>query len=177
MPKLWTAEDVEQLPDDVFRYALIRGVLHRMPPRTLRHGRLVSRAGWQLGNFVAEHQLGVINDQSGFVLEREPDTLLGPDLAFVRRDRVPMDEDSYPELAPDLVIEVASPLQTGPSAKEKVAIYLAAGVRLVWVIDPTRRTVRVHRADGSEQVFFENDIIGGEDVLSGFALTVAELFA
>ncbi len=177
MTKLWTVEDVEQLPDDEFRYALIRGVLHRMPPPGFRHGRVVSAVGRHLGNFIAEHQLGVIVDQSGFIFERDPDTLLGPDLSFVRSDRVPIDEDAYPEIAPDLVVEVVSPSQTGPSVEEKVAIYLATGVRLIWVIDPVRRTVRVHRANGSEQTLSEVDILDGEDVLPGFRLSIVELFA
>src|SRR3954451_7573675 len=125
--KLWTVEDVAQLPDDDFLYALIRGVLHRMPPPKARRGRVVSAVGRHLGNFVAERGLGVIYDQSGFVFERDPDTLLRPDLSFVRRDRVPIDEDTYPELVPDLVIEVASPSQTGPSVEEKVAVYLMTG--------------------------------------------------
>jgi Uma2 family endonuclease len=175
--KLWTVEDVEQIPEDEFRYALIRGVLHRMPPPKARHGRIVSAVGRHLGNFVAEHRLGVIYDQSGFILERDPDTLLGPDLSFVTSDRVPVDEDAYPELAPDLVIEVASPSQTGPSIEEKANLYLAAGVSLVWVIDPSRRTVHTHRADGTSLLLTESDVIDGEDVLPGFHLPVADLFA
>jgi Uma2 family endonuclease len=175
--KLWTAEDVEQLPDDDLRYALIRGVLHRMPPPNARHGRIVSLVGRRIGNYVEEHRLGVVYDQSGFVLERDPDTLLEPDLSFVRREHVPLDEDAYPELAPDLVVEVVSPSQTGISVREKVAIYLATGVRLVWVIDPLRRIVRVQRADGSEHTLSEVDVIDGEDVLPGFQLSAAELFA
>jgi Uma2 family endonuclease len=174
--KLRTVEDVEQLPDDESRYALIRGVLCRMPPPKARHGRIVSEFGRRMGNFVAEHRLGVIYDQSGFVLEREPDTLLGPDLAFVRRDRVPLDEDTYPEIAPDLVVEVASPSQSGPSVEEKASTYLATGVRLVWVVDPVQRAIRVLRADGTEQTLSELDVIYGEDVLPGFHLAVADLF-
>lgn len=175
--KLWTVEEVGQLPEDDFRYALIRGVLYRMPPPMPRHGRIVSTVGRHLGNYVAEHRLGVIYDQSGFILELDPDTLLGPDLSFVARARVPVNEDAYPELAPDLVIEVASPSQTGPSIEEKTAIYLAAGARLVWVIDPARRVVRIHRADGAETLLHEQDEIDGEDVLPGFRLAVSRIFA
>jgi Uma2 family endonuclease len=130
-----------------------------------------------MGNYIEDHRLGVLYDQSGFVFERDPDTLLEPDLSFVRRDRVPLDEDAYPEIPPDLVVEVVSPSQTGPSVEEKVSIYLATGVRLVWVLDPARRTLRVHRADGSDQMLSEVDIVDGEDVLPGFQLPLAELFA
>jgi Uma2 family endonuclease len=174
--KLWTVEDVEQLPEDEIRYALIRGVLHRMNPPKARHGHIVGVVGRRLGNYIEEHRLGVLYDQSGFVFERDPDTLLEPDLSFVRLDRLPLDEDAYPEIPPDLVVEVVSPSRTRPSVEEKVSIYLATGVRLVWVLDPVRRIVRVYRADGSEQMLTELGVIDGEDVLPGFQLAVAELF-
>jgi Uma2 family endonuclease len=175
--RLWTIGDIEQLPDDDFRYALIRGELFRMPPPQFRHGRVVMVVGAHLFNFVEEHGLGVITDQSGFVFERDPDTLLGPDLAFVQRARIPAEENAYPSIVPDLVVEVASPSQTGPSIDVKTAIYLAAGVRRVWVIDPARKTVRVLRADGSETLLHAQDTIDGEEVLPGFQLSVARIFA
>jgi Uma2 family endonuclease len=175
--KLWTVEDVAQLPDDVMRYALIRGELYRMPPPKARHGRIVSIINWHLYGFVVQHGLGSVYDQSGFVLQRHPDTLLGPDLSFVQAVHVPADESAYPELAPDLVVEVVSPSQSGPSIEEKVAINLAAGVRLVWVIDPEQKTVHVHRPDGNQQRLSEEDVLDGEDVLPGFQLAVSQVFA
>lgn len=175
--KLWTVEDVERLPDDDFRYALIRGVLYRYLPRIPRDGRIVSTAARHLTNYIVEHRLGVGFSGSGFILEHDPDTLLCPDLSFVRTERVSVDEDAYPMLAPDLVVEVASPSQTGPSIEEKTAIYLAAGVRLIWIVDPARRTVRVYGADGAERLLTEDGVIDGEDVLPGFRLTVSRLFA
>ncbi len=174
--KLWTVKDVERLPDDEFRYALIKGVLYRMPPPMARHGRVVSAVSWHLYGFVVENRLGVIYDQSGFILGRDPDTLLGPDLSFVQRDRVPVDEDAYPMLAPDLVVEVVSPSQSGPSIEEKTALYLAAGVRLIWIVDPPRHTVRVQRLDGTQTLLSEQDTLDGEDVLPGFRLHLARLF-
>lgn len=173
--KLWTVEEVEQLADDEFRYALIRGELHRMPPPGYRHGRVVMAVGAHLYYFIKEHNLGEITDQSGYIFERDPDTLLGPDLAFVQRAHVPTDETTYPEVAPDLAVEVISPSQSGPSVEEKAAMYLATGVRLIWIIDPERRTVRIHRSDGSETLLNEQDEIDGEDVLPGFRLSVARL--
>lgn len=175
--KLWTIEDIERLPEDNFRYALIRGVLYRMPPPMFRHGRIVMAIGAPLYHFVEEHDLGVVTDQSGFIFERDPDTLLGPDLAFVRRAHIPADENTYPAVAPDLVVEVASPSQTGPSIEEKTAIYLASGVRLVWIVDSAQRAVRVYRADGTESLLAADDVIEGGDVLPGFRLPVSQLFA
>lgn len=177
MTNVWTAEEVGRLPDDGFRYALIEGVLYRMPPTKPRHGRVTLLAGRHIGEFVERHGLGAVYDQSGFILARGPDVLLGPDLAFVRGDRLPDDEDEYPLLAPDLVVEVLSPSQTGPSVDEKTDHYLAAGVCLVWALDPARRTVRVRRPDGTDRLLSEHDDLDGEDVLPGFRLPVARLFA
>ena len=161
--------------EDGFRYALIRGVLYRMSPSMARHGRIGSAIDWHLRGFVAARGLGAVYNQSGFILERDPDVLLEPDLAFVQASRVPADEDAYPPLAPELVVEVTSPSQTGPSIEEKVALYLAAGVRLIWAVDPAKRTVHVRRADGTDLLLGERDTLLGEDVLSGFQLVVAEL--
>jgi Uma2 family endonuclease len=175
--KLWTIEEVAALPDDAFRYALIKGELSRMPPPKFRHGRVVMVVGSHMFQYVDAHDLGVVTDQSGFILERDPDTLLGPDLAFVQSSRVPADENAYPDLAPDLVVEVASPSQSGPSIEEKIALYRKAGVRLIWVVDPARRAVHVHRADGTYRLLTEQDTLDGEDVLPGFRLPVTQLFA
>jgi Uma2 family endonuclease len=175
--KFWTVEEIEQLPDDEYRHMLLRGELYRMPPPKFLHGRMVLAIGAPLFQFLAEHGLGVVSDQSGFVLERDPDTLLGPDLAFVQSDRAPADENTYPLLAPDLVVDVASPAHTGPSIEEKTALSLAAGAPLVWIIDPVRRGVRVRRADGTDQWLFEQDELDGEEVLPGFRLPMARLFA
>lgn len=175
--KLWTVDDVEQLPDDEFRYALIRGVLYRMPPPKARRGRIVIVVGSLLHNFVAEHGLGVVYGQSGFNLEQNPDVLLEPDLAFVRQERVPSNENAYPVLAPDLVVEVVSPSQSGPSVEEKTALFLDAGVRLIWVLDPVRQTVHIRRPSGEDRSLTANDWLDGEVVLPGFHIPVAALCA
>jgi Uma2 family endonuclease len=174
--KLWTVEEVARLPEDTFRYALIRGELYRMPPPMGPHGLVANTVGRLVGNFVAEHRLGLVYNQSGFILGRNPDILLEPDVAYVRGGRWSATKAGYPTVAPDLVVEVVSPSQTGPSIEEKTAIYRAAGVRLVWIIDPERRTVRVYRHDGGENLLTEQDEIDGEDVLPGFKLPVFQLF-
>lgn len=175
--KLWTIDEVAQLPDDDYRYALIRGELYRMPPPKARHGRIVAALIWHVFGFVRSNNLGQVYDQSGFILERDPDTLIGPDLSFVQAAHLPADPDGYPELPPDLVVEVASPSQSGPSLAQKVSLYLETGVRMIWVVDPERRTVRIYRLDGSELLLSENDTLDGEDILPGFRLPVAEIFA
>lgn len=174
--KLWTIEDVAALPDDGYRYELIKGELYRMPPPKFRHGMLANTFGRHLGNFVAEQGLGAVLNQSGFILRRNPDILLEPDVAFIRSANIPEDFDAYPESPPDLVVEVASPSQSAASLEEKAALYLAAGVRMVLTVDPIHRTVRVRRADGFNRVLTDRDVLDGDDVLPGFRLPIAEIF-
>ena len=114
---------------------------------------------------------------SGLILEREPHTLLGSGLAFFQSGRVPADENAYPMLASDLVDDISCPSRSGPSIEEKTALYLEAWVRLIWIVDSIRRTVRVRRADGTDRLLLEQDALDGEDVLPGFRLAVSELFA
>ena len=102
--------------------------------------------------------------------------LLAPDVSFVRADRLPDEEGSFPDLAPDLAIEVGSPGDTRPEVEEKVREYLAGGVLLVWVFDPVRRTVRVRGADGTDRVLTEDGELDGGDVLPGFRVRVSTLF-
>jgi len=174
--KLMTIEDVEHLPDDDYRYSLIRGVLYRMPPPKPRHGRVTTSVVLHLGAFVRERGLGVVYTESGFALHRDPDVLLGPDVAFVRADRLPDDEDSYPDLAPDLAVEVLSPSNTPALVAEKLTEYAAAGVPLVWVLDPQRRTARVVTRSGSDRLLSADDELGGDMVLPGFCVLVDRLF-
>ena len=91
-------------------------------------------------------------------------------MAFIRRDRLPDPEPlGFPDLAPDLVVEVLSPGERPGDILAKVADWLSAGTRLVWVADPLRRVARVYRQDGSETIVTADRALEGEDVLPGFA--------
>lgn len=81
----------------------------------------------------------------------------------------------YPRLAPDFVAEVRSPNDSETEIQEKVSDWLAAGTRLVWVIDPRARSARVHRADGSATAIVIDGLLGGEDVLPGFTLELSAI--
>lgn len=107
-----------------------------------------------------------------------PLTVRKPDVMFVRKERLPADwlQEGFLRIAPDLVVEVLSPNDLAYEVETKVSEYLAAGIRLVWIIDPERRTVRVHRANGSIGWLTDRDTLSGEDVLPGFSCAVRELF-
>jgi Uma2 family endonuclease len=77
-------------------------------------------------------------------------------------------------MAPDLAVEVLSPDDRPGEVLEKVADWLKAGCRLVWVVDPERRLARIYRADGSETHITHEGSLDGEDVLPGFRQPLAE---
>ncbi|HEX2282112.1 MAG TPA: Uma2 family endonuclease [Thermomicrobiales bacterium] len=174
---LMTVQDLEQLPDDGYHYELIEGVLKRMPPPELPHG-LVQQSLWlELGNYVKQHGLGVAVGEVGFLLETDPDTVLGPDIAVIPAEYLPIStEAGYERRVPPLVVEVLSPSNRRAEIEAKVAIYLRAGVRLVLVVNPRRRTVHVHTPDGKVHLLTEADELTGGDVLPGFRMPVANIF-
>lgn len=176
---LMTAEELERLEDDGYRYELIEGVLHRMSPASFRPSNIAVRFAARLVVFADEHGLGeVTGADGGYVLRRDPDTVLAPDVAFVRTERLPSAEEQehFAPVVPDLVVEVVSPSDSMTKVDDKVERYLAAGVGLVWVFHPRRRTVTVRRANRPVRVLWEGDVLDGEDVLPGFVLAVSDIF-
>ena len=176
---LFTLADVAALPDDTHRYDVIRGELIRLAAATRKHGESADEFHFGLGWFVRRHGLGrVYSAETGFLLSREPLTLVCPDVAFVRADRIPADDadDGYFPGPPDLAVEIRSPSETGPDVVRKVREYLDAGTALVWYADPPRRVVDVHRAGRGPVTLGDGDALDGEDVLPGFRLPVADVF-
>jgi Uma2 family endonuclease len=176
--KLITAEEFFRMPEppDGSRQELVRGVIISLPREGGRHGACCSRVGRRLGNFVEDNRLGTVTSRVGFLSERDPDTVRGPDLAFWSRERLPEVPDGYIEVAPDLVVEVVSPSDHYSRVQTKVKHYLSHGVRMVWVVDPEERSVTVYRSRQQALILEEADTLGGEDVVPGFACRVGELF-
>ena len=176
-PPLLTAEELLNTNVPNKRTELVRGrlIVHE-PPGGL-HGYIAANLAFRLKQHVDLTGAGaVFVGDVGFTLHRDPDTVRGPDVAFVRKERVP---DPIPatflEFAPDLVGEVLSPNDRPGEVLAKIGDWLDGGARLVWVIDPERRVARVYRADGTEQILGENDQLAGEDVLPGFSCALASL--
>lgn len=175
-----TAEDLESMEEKPGRYDLIRGELFYMPPAGGEHGEIGSLLVSEVGVFVRRSQLGkTYAPETGFTLFRGPDTVLAPDLAFVSVDRLPPREQriGFMPIAPDLVAEVISPSERAGMIARKVEEYLAACVRTVWLVHPRRQTVTIHTQDNDPVVLTVEDVLDGGDVLPGFRLPVAEIFA
>lgn len=175
---LLTAEDIAVFPEDMYG-ELIRGEWREMNPPGYRHGKVQLRIGSSLLAWATAHGLGDVTVESGYVLERGPDTVVGPDVAFVRTERVPSPEQEarFVPAAPDLAVEVVSPSQSQRHVEEKVGIYLDTGTRLVWVVDPQRRTVTVYTRDVEPRTLVVGDVLVGGDVLPGYSLPVSDIFA
>jgi Uma2 family endonuclease len=113
----------------------------------------------------------------GFQLENDPDTVRAPDVCFIRPDRLPAsDLRGYFRGAPDLAAEVVSPDVRYSDVAAKVEDYLAAGTRMVVVVDPARRTVMVHRSPADVAVLREGDVLDAGDVVPGWSLPVSRIF-
>ena len=176
---LFTAEELTCLPADGRRLELVKGKLYEMAPAGGRHGRVAMRIGTLLDVYVASTGLGqVFAAETGFILQRNPDTVRAPDAAFVAKGRMPPGEapDGYLALAPDLAVEVISPNDRPREVRGKVADWLNAGTRLVWVIYPSSRTATVHRPASSVEELGAEDLLDGTEVVPGFACRLGELF-
>lgn len=178
---LVTADELLALPDDAWRYELIEGRLVRMSPTGDRHNRTSARLFGAVYRFVTPRALGEVYPQdSGFLVSQagEPDTVLAPDLAFVRAEQVPRPPvEGFPRIAPDMVAEVISPSQTLSQLQQKAETWLSCGVRQVWILVPKTRTVEVWSAARPPVSLGEGDTLTGEDALAGFTVAVADLFA
>jgi Uma2 family endonuclease len=175
-----TAEQFFRLPDEPCRRDLVEGEVWTMAAAGAEHGAIGARLIRRLGNYVEAHRLGeTFSAETGFTLERNPDTVLAPDLAFVRAERLP--ETGIPsdfwELAPDLVVEIVSPNDRAGQVAKKVSKWLQAGVLLVWVVYPRKRYVVVHEPGAPPRTLGDGDTLDGGTVLPGFSCPIKELWS
>jgi Uma2 family endonuclease len=168
------------------RVELVRGHLAVREPLGWYHGEVTAQLCAVLHAHLASEQAQhawptprgrLAAGDPGFILARGPDPVRAPDVAYVSHERHPGRMPAgYPELAPDLAIEVRSPTDRPGEVLAKVGDWLEAGARLVWVIDPQHASATVYRADGTQAVLTVEDALNGEDVLPGFTLGLHALF-
>lgn len=177
--QLLTADDLWNMPDHGGHAELVRGELRPLSPAGYNHGAVTVLLTARLFNHIHAHRLGdVLAAETGFIIARDPDTVRAPDIAFVRRQRIPPEGRpiKFWDGAPDLAVETMSPSDTVFELDEKVREWLETGTRLVWVVNPKQRTVTVYRPDNSAQILTTADTLSGEDVVPGFEIPIAELF-
>ncbi len=173
------AEHLEVMPDTGYRHELQTGLLLSEPLPGFRHGHIASTIASLLRDHARRSGLAVlVVVETGFILSRAPDTVRGPDVAVVTRERAERAGDLrrlFPG-APDLAVEVLSPSNSPAEIHAKVADYLAAGTRLVWVVDPETKTVAVYRDLLTPRTLEAIDTLAGEEILPDFRVEVADLF-
>ncbi len=175
-----TAEELLRIPNDGFRYELVRGELRRMTPAGNVHGRVAMNFAWPLAQYVRAHDLGTVYAaETGFRLATDPDTVRAPDVAFVSRERIEAvgEVEGYWPGAPDLAVEVISPDDSHVEVEEKVFDWLEAGTKMVLAVNPRRRSVTLYRSQSDIAILTGTDVLDGGDVVPGLQLSLREIFA
>jgi len=176
---LVTVEELWLRPDDGLRHELVRGELRTMTPAGAEHGLIAGNLLTSIGTHALQHNLGrVLGADPGFVLQRNPDSVRAPDVAFVTAARLPapLPRGYFPG-PPDLAVEVVSPNDRLHELEAKVQDWLRAGCREVWVVSPRLKTIAIHRPRADVLVLTEADTLESSELLPGFACSVAEVFA
>jgi Uma2 family endonuclease len=177
--KLMTVEVLLER-EDFERYELCRGEPVFMPGTFFDHGTIGSAILIRLGIHVLQHGLGrVTGPDTGFRLRDDPAVLLYPDVAFVAAERLPPADQwrQFLPPAPNLVVEVLLDSNRPGYVAAKIGEYMAAGTKLIWIVDPRWKTVTVHRPDGTQAVLSEDGVLDGADVVPAFRLPVADVFS
>jgi Uma2 family endonuclease len=177
---LLTAEEFEALPDDGKRYELIDGELHELAPTVYWHGEVEINLGTRLNVHVRTRGLGrVSSGEILHIVRRDPDRVRAADIVFIRQERVPPLEarQHIMEVVTDLVVEILSQHDTVAEIHDRIDDWLNAGVQMLWVVDPFRRTVTTYQPGHDPSLLGEHGILEGEPVIAGFRCSVAEIFA
>ncbi|MGH2535330.1 MAG: Uma2 family endonuclease [Thermomicrobiales bacterium] len=178
--RLYTADDLLVMEGNAFDYELVRGELREVSPAGGDASMTAGVIYVALFPFVTSRGLGYLTTaDGGYFLSGNPDTLVAPDVGFIRSARVPVDYDrtSFIPVPPDLAVEVLSPTDRPRDVAEKIALYLEAGVSFVWIVDSRKKTVTVHRSGREPRQLGVGDELDGEDILPGFRLVVAAVFS
>ena len=176
-----TAEEFWGLPDweDAW-LELVDGEVVEMPTAGGIHVAIMLHIFDMLRPFIREHNLGrIYPDSFGYLLLRDPDVLRIPDISFITFDRLPEDWPpvAYSEVVPDLVVEIVFPGNSAAEMRRRTRDYVDAGVSLIWIAWPEDRSVSVYAGSLIPVELESDDILDGGDVLPGFSIAVAELFA
>jgi len=174
-----TSEQFATLPSSHGRRELISGEVRMMSPSGWRHGEIVSRLHFALSRHVYTRQLGrLFGAETGFVLERNPDTVRAPDIAFIATQNLPAQDPkgAFWPAPPDLAVEVLSPSDRTGEVDEKIRAWLG-GKAEVWAVDPELETVTVYRSRTEIKAFGKDSVLDGGPLLPEFRLPIAEIFS
>jgi len=171
-----TIDDLRKVPKDGQVYELVDGAII-VTPAGMRHSGVAARITAVLGKFVFSSGVGELYTE-GVGIQLPSGNVRSPDVSFVSTAKLPGGRSpvDYGKLVPDLVVEVLSPADSPGEITQKLDEYLGCGVPLVWVVDPERRTVRVHRTAKDAIEYAGDEVLTAEPVLPGFSCRVSEFF-
>ncbi len=171
--------------DEVFELALtepfelINGELHIVPGSGQDSSAIGSNLLVEIGIYLKRHKIGFLTGEGGeFILSQNPDTVVFPDVGFSFNSRLVNGKRhlKFAPHSPDLAVEVMSPSDRMVDAEAKVRLYITAGTRLVWLVDPKRRIVKIYQDNHAPRILGDRELLTGDDVLPGFAISVEDVF-
>jgi Uma2 family endonuclease len=177
--KRFTVADLENAGPGSDRFELIQGELREVAAAGARHGAIGMRLAILIGSVPGIGAAGeLFNSDTGCILTRDPDTLVKPDISFVRAGRLTAREvwDGFLPFSPDLAVEIDSPSNSAVDIAEKVELYLGAGTSQVWVVSPKRNAITVFAPGQPSRTLSAGETLDGGELLPGFSLLVGELF-
>lgn len=176
--KLITADELLAMPRAGNRYELIRGVLIRKMPTGEHHGIVVVLTAHCITQYALSSGYGQTRTgEPGYLLDRDPDTVRAPDVAWYSPDNLPPPgTQGFPDIVPDLVVEVKSPINSNPEMAAKARMWLSYGAKMALVMDPQTETVIIHKPDVSPITLTVDDVLDLGDLLPGFSCPVRSLF-
>ena len=170
-----TWEEFERLPDDGMHHELIEGEHQILPPPKSKHSIIADNVSRALRPL---EKLGRVMWEAGYKLADDPRTWIEPDVSFLNTQRIlATDPDGYFIGSPDLAVEIISPSESARHIERKIALLLAGGSTAVWVIYPDSRSVHVHTPDRKSVALGEGDALTLPQLLPGWSLTIAQIFA
>ncbi len=175
--KMFTGEELAAM-GDIGPCELINGRIVPMTPTGDEHGAIETNIAAELRAFVREHSLGKVRSgEVGIYVRRNPDTVRAADVLYVSNERYARKGASaFLDVPPDLVVEILSPGDAWTDVTQKLRDYFAIDARVVWVVDPTVRSIYAYRSPTEIREFTASDTLPGDDILPGFSIPVAQLF-
>jgi Uma2 family endonuclease len=178
-----TTEELLALPENGVDRWLIEGELRErtMTVRNRIHSLIMTSIAYFLKGWLINQPLPrgqILTGDAGVRLTRDPDTTFGIDIIYVSAEVLAQQTELSTIIngIPTLAVEVLSPSDLMEDVNDKIDALLAAGVPMVWIIDPRRKTVTVHRPDADPAIFGIRQELNGDPHLPGFRVPVASLF-
>ena len=176
--KLITADELLMMPKDSNRYELVRGVLIKKMPTGDPHSIVVVLTAYHFTQYALSSGHGQTRSgEPGYILDRDPDTVRAPDVAWYSPDNLPPPgTQGFPDVVPDMVVEVKSPSNSNPEMAAKARMWLSYGAKMALVLDPQTETVIKHKPDSAPITLTADDVLEEDDLLPGFSCLVRRFF-